>query len=112
MVFQNGPLRFNLHHYGEACEFILGRCLRASDNVMKFCVHGGELNKSLAASIMGLTTDALSKKMDERKRERLRAEAAAAEEEEDEGVKEDEEKKAAGEGEGAGAGVGEEEEKK
>jgi histone arginine demethylase JMJD6 len=25
----------------EACEFILGRGLKASDNVMKFCVHGG-----------------------------------------------------------------------
>ena len=37
----------------QACEFLLGRGLRASDNIMKFCVHGGELNKSLAASIMG-----------------------------------------------------------
>ena len=68
----------------DACEFVLGRPLRASDNVMKFCVHGGELNKSLAASIMGLTADELNKRMDDRKRERLRAEAAAEEEEEEE----------------------------
>lgn len=76
----------------EACEFVLGRGLRASDNVMKFCVHGGELNKNLAASIMGLTAEALTEKMNEKKRERLRAEAAAAaEQEEDEEDEEEEE---------------------
>jgi len=32
---------------------MLGRGLKASDNIMKFCVHGGDLNKTLAASIMG-----------------------------------------------------------
>jgi hypothetical protein len=41
--------------------------------------HGGELNKSLAASMLGMTADALSKKMDDKKREKLKAEAAAAE---------------------------------
>ena len=67
----------------DACEHILGRTLRASDNVMKFCVHGGELNKSLAASIMGLDAEGLDARVKERKRERLRAEAAAEEEEEE-----------------------------
>ena len=65
----------------DACEHILGRTLRASDNVMKFCVHGGELNKSLAASIMGLDAEGLDARVKERKRERLRAEAEAEEEE-------------------------------
>ena len=41
---------------------------------------------------VGLTADALSKKMDDKKRERLRAEAAAAEEEEGEEEEEEEEK--------------------
>ena len=36
------------------CEDALGRKLRASDNVMKFCVHGGEISRELAAAILGL----------------------------------------------------------
>ena len=63
----------------DACEHVLGRTLRASDNVMKFCVHGGDLNKNLAASIIGVDADELDRRMKERRLARLRAEAEEAE---------------------------------
>ena len=66
-----------------ACEFVLGRQLKASDNVMKFCVHGGDINKTMAASILGLSAEELEGKMREKKRELLRREAAEAEREEE-----------------------------
>ena len=34
------------------CEKILGRTLRASDNLLKFCVHGGKLPASLVLKIL------------------------------------------------------------
>lgn len=63
----------------DACEHVLGRTLRASDNAMKFCVHGGEVNKNLAASILGVDADELDRRMRARRLERLRAEAEEAE---------------------------------
>jgi hypothetical protein len=46
---------------------------------MKFCVHGGDLNKNLAASIIGVDADELDRRMKERRLARLRAEAEEAE---------------------------------
>ena len=59
---------------------MLGRSLRASDNVMKFCVHGGELNRALAASILGLTPEAFEAKAKERRRQKLMEEQRKADE--------------------------------
>ena len=64
----------------DACEHMLGRSLRASDNVMKFCVHGGELNRALAASILGLTPEAFEAKAKERRRLKLMEEQRKADE--------------------------------
>jgi hypothetical protein len=50
---------------------------------MKFCVHGGDINKTMAASILGLSAEELEGKMREKKRELLRREAAEAEREEE-----------------------------
>lgn len=36
-----------------ACEDILGRQLRASDNLMKFCCHGGRIDLSAVDKILG-----------------------------------------------------------
>eukprot|EP00793_Prasinoderma_coloniale_P004682 PRCOL_00000443-RA len=41
------------------CEDMLGRTLKASDNLLKFCVHGGELNVEIAASILKMKRDEL-----------------------------------------------------
>ena len=46
---------------------------------MKFCVHGGEVNKNLAASILGVDAAELDRRMRARRLERLRAEAEEAE---------------------------------
>ena len=46
---------------------------------MKFCVHGGEVNKNLAASILGVDAAELDRQMRARRLERLRAEAEEAE---------------------------------
>ena len=68
----------------DACEAVLGRAPRASDNLLKFCVHGGSIGTGDAAKIMGVDAETLREKMSEARRERLRAEAEAAEEEEEE----------------------------
>ena len=86
----------------DACEHVLGRALRASDNAMKFCVHGGEVNKNLAASILGVDAAELDRRMRARRLERLRAEAEEAEraeeaEEEEEEAGEEEAEEEAGE---------------
>jgi hypothetical protein len=59
--------------------------LRASDNVLKFCVHGGRVRLSDAAKVMGVTCTTLQDKMNKAKRDRLMAEQTAAEGEEEEG---------------------------
>ena len=41
-----------------ACEQILGRRLRASDNLMKFCCHGGQLPSQTAHSLLAPFTQA------------------------------------------------------
>lgn len=69
----------------DACETLLGRTLRASDNVLKFCVHGGRVRLSDAAKVMGVTCTTLQDKMNKAKRDRLMAEQTAAEGEEEEG---------------------------
>ena len=63
----------------DACAFVLGRAPRASDNLLKFCVHGGSLRLSDAAKVMGVETGTLREKMREARRQRLREEAEAAE---------------------------------
>ena len=62
----------------DACEALLGRAPRASDNLLKFCVHGGSIGTGDAAKIMGVDAGTLREKMREARRERLRAEAEAA----------------------------------
>ena len=37
------------------CEKVLGRTLKANDNVMKFCVHGGSIPMDMAKRILGTT---------------------------------------------------------
>lgn len=37
------------------CEKVLGRALKANDNVMKFCVHGGSIPMDMAKRILGAT---------------------------------------------------------
>ena len=40
------------------CEKVLGRTLKANDNVMKFCVHGGSIPMDMAKRILGATMGA------------------------------------------------------
>ena len=68
----------------DACAFVLGRAPRASDNLIKFCVHGGSLRLSDAAKVMGVEPGTLREKMREARRQRLREEAEAAEAAEEE----------------------------
>lgn len=68
----------------DACEMLIGRKLRASDNLLKFCVHGGNMQLGDAAKIMGVDTSTLQEKMKQAKRDRLRAEQEEAERDEEE----------------------------
>ena len=43
-----------------ACEALLGRPLRAADNLLKFCTHGGEVNLRQAAAVMGVPLERLA----------------------------------------------------